>query len=107
MAGNCPTRLRAISSQAYSFQRTVDVGAAPGDLTVDCAVDSGRVGDCVHAATTAARTQQRTIRMVVSRTRLPCQSDRAGWGARKIRPRRAIAWSARAPATAGPDSQIG
>jgi hypothetical protein len=35
-AGNWPAGLRAISSHAYSFQRTVDVGAAHGD---DGAVD--------------------------------------------------------------------
>src|SRR4029453_12765989 len=50
-AGNCPTWLRAISSQAYSFHRTVDVGAAHGDCAVfACEVAPGRMGVDMHAA---------------------------------------------------------
>jgi hypothetical protein len=54
-AGNCPAWLRAISSHAYSFHRTVDVGAAQGDWTaVAREVASVRVGASVHAVRRAA-----------------------------------------------------
>src|SRR5512144_2544014 len=66
MAGNCPTWLRAMSSMAYSFHRTVDVGAAHGDVAFGLGVaDSVRVGDCAQAVRTAARTQQARIFMTM------------------------------------------
>ena len=64
-AGNCPIWLRAIRSHAYSFQRTVEVGAAHGDdgcIDAGCCAhpDSSAHATITHAAARAARTRERS-----------------------------------------------
>jgi hypothetical protein len=57
-----------MSSHAYSFHRTVDVGAAHGDET---AVDPEREGDWEHPANNAAaRKSNATLRRVGIRGRM-------------------------------------
>src|SRR5262245_4648871 len=47
-AGNWPAWLRAIRSQAYSFQRIVDVGSAQGLAVGEESSAAGRGADCAQ-----------------------------------------------------------
>jgi hypothetical protein len=56
-AGNWPAWLRAIRSHAYSFQLTVDVGAAHGEAgAADIAIASVRAGCCAQPLASTAVT---------------------------------------------------
>src|SRR5262245_584133 len=71
-AGNWPAWLRAISSQAYSFQRIVDVGSAQGLAVGEESSAAGRGADCAQppASTIADNAYGRNARKRLAAVRI-------------------------------------